>query len=111
MFLRRTFEASGHDMHSLLFNFLDELLFVFSTELFVPVELQITEFDRSQWRIHASGCALRCNFNAAVVYVLQGAVCAGGAAHHRPLGVPNTGQLMRFAAEIHTAPPWKILNS
>lgn len=52
----RTYEASGHDMHSLLFNFLDELLFVFSTELFVPAELRITKFDRSEWCIQASGC-------------------------------------------------------
>ncbi len=51
----RTYDASGHDMHSLLFNFLDELLFVFSTELFVPAELSITQFDRSEWRIQATG--------------------------------------------------------
>ncbi len=42
-------------MHSLLFNFLDELLFIFSTELFVPAELHISEFDRSEWRIQATG--------------------------------------------------------
>ncbi len=58
--LHREYKASGHDMHSLLFNFLDELLFVFSTELFVPVELRITKFDRSEWRIRATGCALLC---------------------------------------------------
>lgn len=34
--LTHTYEAQGHDMHTLLFAFLDELLFVFSTELFVP---------------------------------------------------------------------------
>ena len=34
--LTHTYEAEGHDMHTLLFAFLDELLFVFSTELFVP---------------------------------------------------------------------------
>jgi SHS2 domain-containing protein len=44
-------------MHSLLFNFLDELLFVFSTELFVPLELHITEFDRTKWQLEATGYA------------------------------------------------------
>ena len=44
-------------MHSLLFNYLDELLFVFSTELFVPLELQITEFDRDEWQLQATGWA------------------------------------------------------
>lgn len=44
-------------MHSLLFNFLDELLFVFSTELFVPLELCITEFDRTEWQLEATGYA------------------------------------------------------
>lgn len=34
--LTHTYQAEGHDMHTLLFAFLDELLFVFSTELFVP---------------------------------------------------------------------------
>lgn len=49
--------ASGHDMHSLLFNFLDELLFVFSTELFVPLELRIRQFDRTEWQLEATGYA------------------------------------------------------
>ncbi len=54
---RRTYEASGRDMHTLLFGFLDELLFVFSTELFVPKELEITYFDTEAWRITAVGWA------------------------------------------------------
>jgi SHS2 domain-containing protein len=44
-------------MHSLLFNFLDELLFVFSTELFVPLELRVVKFDRTEWQLEATGYA------------------------------------------------------
>ena len=51
----RTFEAEGHDMQSLVFNFLDELLFIFSTEFFTCKELTVVEIDRSNWRIKASG--------------------------------------------------------
>lgn len=52
----RRYEAEGHDMQSLLFNFLDELLFSFSTEFFVPSQLRITSFDRQTWQIKAEGC-------------------------------------------------------
>lgn len=52
----RTYEASGRDMHTLLFSFLDELLFVFSTELFAPKLLDISCFDQGRWRITATGC-------------------------------------------------------
>lgn len=50
----RTFEAEGHDMESLLFAWLDELLFEFNTSFFVAKELRITSFDRQSWRIVAS---------------------------------------------------------
>ncbi|EFN55786.1 hypothetical protein CHLNCDRAFT_14100, partial [Chlorella variabilis] len=53
--LTRRYEAEGHDMQSLLFNFLDELLFSFSTEFFVPSQLRITSFDRQTWQIKAEG--------------------------------------------------------
>lgn len=53
---RRQYEAEGHDMQSLLFNFLDELLFAFSTDFFVPQRLNITLLDREAWRIQAQGC-------------------------------------------------------
>ncbi len=55
----RTYEAEGHDLQSLLFNFLDELLFAFATEFFVAKQLRITTFDRDNWRIVAEGCARR----------------------------------------------------
>eukprot|EP00877_Chromochloris_zofingiensis_P014737 jgi/Chrzof1/9517/Cz04g06070.t1 len=51
----RRVEASGQDLQSLLFAFLDELLFVFSTELLICKEVSITEFDREIWRITALG--------------------------------------------------------
>lgn len=53
--LNRQFHVEGHDMESLLFNFLDELLFVFSTEFFVCRELSIITLDRENWKIVASG--------------------------------------------------------
>lgn len=54
----RTFEAEGHDMQSLVFNFLDELLFIFSTELFTCKQLTITELDRDNWKVRAEGYTL-----------------------------------------------------
>ena len=39
--LSRSFHAEGHDIQSLLFNFLDELLFIFHTEFFVACELEV----------------------------------------------------------------------
>ena len=40
----RNFECSAHDLKSLLFAFLDELLFVFHTESLVCTKIQINEF-------------------------------------------------------------------
>jgi hypothetical protein len=51
----RTYEAEGHDLSSLLFSFLDELLFGFATDLFVAREITIKEFDREHWKIVAEG--------------------------------------------------------
>jgi len=42
-------------MHSVLFAFLDELLFVFSTDFFCCKEIEVTSFDRSTWTIHFVG--------------------------------------------------------
>ncbi len=43
-------------MQSLLFSFLDELLFVFSTEFFVVRELELGPIDRINWRMKVTGC-------------------------------------------------------
>ncbi len=47
------FTISGNDMESLLYHWLDELLFKFSTGFFVPVAIKITEFDLKSWTIKA----------------------------------------------------------
>ncbi|CAL8463463.1 g2997 [Coccomyxa elongata] len=51
----RTFDVEGHDEQSLLYNFLDELLFVFGTEMLVCREITVVKLDRMLWRIHAIG--------------------------------------------------------
>ncbi|GIM01884.1 hypothetical protein Vretimale_6669, partial [Volvox reticuliferus] len=51
----RSYRAEGHDLPSLLFAFLDELLFVFATELFLAAEVKITSFDRNNFVIEAEG--------------------------------------------------------
>jgi SHS2 domain-containing protein len=51
----RVYEASGHDLPSLLFHFLDELLFGFSTDFYVAREIKVTVFDRENWKITAEG--------------------------------------------------------
>lgn len=53
--LAREFTASAHDLHSLLFTFLDELLFIFHTELLVCKKVEIREFDLSNWTITGTG--------------------------------------------------------
>ena len=53
---RRDFgEVSGHDLPSLLFAFLEELLFVFQTELFLAARLRITHLDEAAHRLAAVG--------------------------------------------------------
>lgn len=52
----RVYEASGHDPESLLFAFLDELLFVFSTDMFVASRLTVAALDRQEWSVRAVGC-------------------------------------------------------
>nr|XP_002731823.1 PREDICTED: protein archease-like [Saccoglossus kowalevskii] len=49
-------EAEGHDMISLLYQLLDEFLFVFSAEpFFIAKEVKIIEFDRENFKIVAEG--------------------------------------------------------
>lgn len=50
------FSASGHDLDTLLFSFLDELLFAFSTEGFAARELSILGgIDREKFSLEAVG--------------------------------------------------------
>ncbi|XP_012219401.1 protein archease-like [Linepithema humile] len=48
-------EAEGEDLLSLLFHFLDELLFMFSAEPYlIPKKVKITEFDIESFKIKAT---------------------------------------------------------
>lgn len=47
--------VEGHDLHSLLFNFMDEWLFTFSTDLFVPRKVKITSLDKENWKCTSVG--------------------------------------------------------
>lgn len=53
--LTRSIAVGGQDLESLLFAFLDELLFVFSTELLVFKHIQIDQMSHSDWCITATG--------------------------------------------------------
>eukprot|EP01038_Epipyxis_sp_PR26KG_P010488 gene10488-14095_t len=44
----------GHDMQSLLYNYMNELLFKFSTDSFCTVKVDIKEFDRENFKINAT---------------------------------------------------------
>ncbi len=50
-----TIEATGHDLDSLLYALMDEFLFQFCTEYFVCRRVEITSFDRENWKITAKG--------------------------------------------------------
>ena len=45
--------AEGHDMPSLLYNFLDESLYLFNAELFVTKRIRIVGFDREACTIRS----------------------------------------------------------
>ena len=51
----REIEAEGHDEQSLLFAFLDELLFIFHTELLVCKRITVRHLDRVSWSLKALG--------------------------------------------------------
>ena len=50
-----TYTATGHDLHALLFTFLDELLFGFATEGFACAELKVTRLVRGGQRNSDAG--------------------------------------------------------
>jgi SHS2 domain-containing protein len=52
--------VSGHDLHSLLFNYLDELLFIYSTEYIMMKFIAVTSLDTENFTITATGCVRRC---------------------------------------------------
>lgn len=47
--------GQGHDLHSLVYSFLDEWLFNFHDSGFVPKEVEVSECRRDVWRIVSSG--------------------------------------------------------
>ncbi|XP_072404028.1 protein archease [Chiloscyllium punctatum] len=49
-------EAEGHDMLSLLYNFMDEWLYQFSAEMFfIPREMKVIHMDRVNYKIRSIG--------------------------------------------------------
>ena len=67
---RRQVSAEGHDLHSLLYNFLDEWLFQFNGEMFVCRRLAITSFDRDNWKITATAASI---FIASIASIMTAA--------------------------------------
>jgi len=51
----RPFSCEGHDLHSLLFAFLDELLFIFASEYIILRRISITSFDEKNFKITGNG--------------------------------------------------------
>ena len=51
----RRVEASGHDMHSMLYNFLDEWLYQFNADLFACRRVKVLSIDRAAWRVTSLG--------------------------------------------------------
>ena len=47
--------AQGHDLHSLIYSYLDEWLFNFHDTGFIPKEIDVSELSRDVWRIASSG--------------------------------------------------------
>lgn len=49
-----TMTVKGHDLESLLYNYMNELLFKFITDSFCAVKAEITEFDRDSFTVTAT---------------------------------------------------------
>ena len=47
--------VDGHDLPSLLYNFLDEWLYQFNAEFFVCRRIRVTSLDKQAWRIASVG--------------------------------------------------------
>ena len=47
--------STGHNLHSLLYNFLDEWLYKFNAELFVCRRISVGSIDRRNWRVVSRG--------------------------------------------------------
>ena len=52
---QREVVAEGHDLQSLLYNFLDEWLFQFNSDLFVCRRICVTAIDRERFRVTSVG--------------------------------------------------------
>ena len=57
--LSREVVAEGHDLPSLLYNFLDEWLFAFNADLFVCRRMHVCAIDRENWRLRSCGVGER----------------------------------------------------
>jgi SHS2 domain-containing protein len=51
----RDVSVSGHDLQSLLFNYLDELLFIYSTEYIMMKFIAVTSLDTTNFTVTATG--------------------------------------------------------
>lgn len=50
----------GHDLESLLYNYMNEFLYHFSTEFIICKDISILDFDEENFKIRAQGYLLLC---------------------------------------------------
>ncbi|GFH46887.1 protein archease-like [Chaetoceros tenuissimus] len=53
--------AEGHDLESLVFNYLDDWLFLFHTTFFIPKEVTVSNIDMTNFSIQSSGMGEKLN--------------------------------------------------